>query len=103
MTTSIFTLGRKSTTYSAPRYNSVWPFCRPNPLTSVTVTPVTPISDSASRTSSSLNGLMIAITIFMSFPCLGLGDIPGDFSASSDGGNARVVAGWSHVTKEPVP
>ena len=25
-TTSTFTLGRKSTTYSAPRYNSVWPF-----------------------------------------------------------------------------
>ena len=25
-TTSIFTLGKKSTTYSAPRYSSVWPF-----------------------------------------------------------------------------
>eukprot|EP01034_Spumella_vulgaris_P011292 gene11292-14360_t len=25
-TTSTFTLGRKSTTYSAPRYSSVWPF-----------------------------------------------------------------------------
>ena len=25
-TTSIFTFGRKSTTYSAPRYSSVWPF-----------------------------------------------------------------------------
>jgi len=34
-----FDLGRKSTTYSAPRYSSVWPFCRPNPLTSETVIP----------------------------------------------------------------
>ncbi|MNO32995.1 hypothetical protein D3C76_230010 [compost metagenome] len=65
MATSIFTLGRKSTTYSAPRYNSVWPFCRPKPLTSVTVMPCTPISDSDSRTSSSLNGLMMAVTSFM--------------------------------------
>src|SRR6266850_317220 len=64
---SIFTLGRKSTTYSAPRYNSVWPFCRPKPLTSVTVIPCTPIVDSASRTSSSLNGLMIAVTSFILF------------------------------------
>src|SRR5262245_25852482 len=63
---SIFTLGRKSTTYSAPRYSSVWPFCRPKPLTSVTVMPCTPIALSASRTSSSLNGLTIAVTIFMS-------------------------------------
>jgi hypothetical protein len=53
-------LGRKSTTYSAPRYSSVWPFWRPKPLTSVTVMPCTPISDSASRTSSSLKGLMMA-------------------------------------------
>ncbi|MCY1429080.1 hypothetical protein D9M71_449840 [compost metagenome] len=65
MATSIFTLGRKSTTYSAPRYSSVWPFCRPKPLTSVTVMPCTPISDSDSRTSSSLNGLMMAVTSFM--------------------------------------
>src|SRR6185295_14117913 len=61
---STFTLGRKSTTYSAPRYSSVWPFCRPKPFTSVTVIPCTPIADSASRTSSSLNGLMIAVTSF---------------------------------------
>src|SRR3990167_109655 len=66
MATSIFTLGRKSTTYSAPRYNSVCPFCRPKPLTSVTVIPCTPIAESASRTSSSLNGLMMAVTSFMS-------------------------------------
>jgi hypothetical protein len=44
-TISIFTLGRKSTTYSAPRYSSVCPFWRPKPLTSVTVRPETPISD----------------------------------------------------------
>src|SRR5258707_838734 len=67
---SIFTLGRKSTTYSAPRYSSVCPFWRPKPLTSVTVIPCTPIADSASRTSSSLNGLMIAVTSFMSCPRL---------------------------------
>src|SRR3989454_1871779 len=62
---SILTLGRKSTTYSAPRYSSVWPFCRPKPLTSVTVIPCTPMADSASRTSSSLNGLMMAVTSFI--------------------------------------
>ena len=62
---STFTFGRKSTTYSAPRYSSVCPFCRPKPLTSVTVSPATPTSDSASRTSSSLNGLMIASIFFM--------------------------------------
>src|SRR5579862_1788511 len=57
--------GTKSTTYSAPRYSSVWPRWRPKPFTSVTVMPETPISDSAARTSSSLNGLMIAVTSFM--------------------------------------
>src|SRR5882672_8157401 len=62
---STFTFGRKSTTYSAPRYSSVWPFCLPKPLTSVTVMPCTPIADRASRTSSSLNGLMIAVTSFI--------------------------------------
>ena len=36
------TFGRKSTLYSAPRYVSVWPFCRPKPRTSETVRPVTP-------------------------------------------------------------
>src|SRR6185437_2161589 len=61
-------LGRKSTTYSAPRYSSVWPFWRPKPFTSVTVMPCTPTSASASRTSSSLNGLMIATTSFMECP-----------------------------------
>src|SRR5882757_4542245 len=62
---STFTFGRKSTTYSAPRYSSVWPFCLPKPLTSVTVMPCTPMADRASRTSSSLNGLMIAVTSFI--------------------------------------
>ena len=38
---------------------------RPNPLTSVTVRPVTPTSESASRTSSSLNGFTIASIFFM--------------------------------------
>ena len=42
--TSSFSLGRKSTTYSAPRYSSVWPFWRPKPFTSVTVMPETPAS-----------------------------------------------------------
>src|SRR5687768_11776212 len=69
-TTSTFTLGRKSTTYSAPRYSSVCPFWRPNPLTSVTVRPVTPQSASASRTSSSLNGLTTAVICFMAVPFL---------------------------------
>src|SRR5882762_2605889 len=64
-TTSILTLGRKSTVYSEPRYSSVWPFWRPKPRTSVTVIPITPISVSASFTSSSLKGLMIASIFFM--------------------------------------
>src|SRR5690606_27943086 len=64
-TTSMRILGRKSTTYSAPRYSSVWPFWRPKPLTSVTVRPLTPMSARASRTSSSLNGLMMAETNFI--------------------------------------
>src|SRR5215472_19056250 len=59
-------LGTKSTTYSAPRYSSVCPRWRPNPFTSVTVMPETPLSESAARTSSSLKGLMIAVTSFMS-------------------------------------
>jgi hypothetical protein len=37
-------------------------------LTSVAVSPCTPNSVKASRTSSSLNGLMIAMTIFMEAP-----------------------------------
>ena len=41
-TISIFTLGRKSTTYSAPRYSSVWPRCRPKPLASVYGDPLQP-------------------------------------------------------------
>src|SRR4029077_8576195 len=66
ITTSTFTLGRKSTVYSLPRYISVCPFCRPKPLTSVTVIPSIPSSASASLTSSSLNGLMMASSFFMS-------------------------------------
>src|SRR5450759_2143424 len=65
ITTSILILGKKSTTYSAPRYNSVCPFCRPKPFTSVTVNPLTPNSESASRTSSNLNGLITASIFFM--------------------------------------
>ena len=34
-TTSILILGTKSTSYSVPRYISVWPFWRPKPRTSV--------------------------------------------------------------------
>ena len=45
-------------------------FCRPKPLTSVTVMPCTPMLDKASRTSSSLNGLMMAVTSFMCSPQL---------------------------------
>src|SRR5262249_19333557 len=62
---STFTFGRRSTTYSAPRYSSVWPFCRPNPFTSHTVMPWTPTSDRLAFTSSSLNGWMMASTFFM--------------------------------------
>jgi hypothetical protein len=68
-TTSTFTLGRKSTTYSAPRYSSVCPFCRPKPLTSVAVRPAMPTSERACFTSSSLKGLMMASTFFTAHPC----------------------------------
>src|SRR5213593_4741434 len=64
-TTSILIFGRKSTVYSPPRYSSVCPFCRPNPRTSDTVMPITPMPVSASLTSSSLNGLMIASIFFI--------------------------------------
>src|SRR5690606_10613549 len=86
-TVSILIFGRKSTTYSAPRYSSVCPFWRPKPLTSVTVMPDTPAWARASRTSSSLNGRMIAVISFMfasrwwSFrplrPAFGTGGRPG--------------------------
>src|SRR2546426_4967507 len=66
-TTSTFILGRKSTVYSPPRYISVWPFWRPKPRTSLTVMPMMPAPVSASFTSSSLNGLMIASIFFI--PC----------------------------------
>ena len=65
---STLVLGRKSTIYSAPRYNSVCPFWRPNPLTSVAVSPLIPILDNSSRTSSSLNGLIIAVSNFIRLP-----------------------------------
>ena len=67
-TVSILILGRKSTTYSAPRYSSVWPYCRSKPFTSVTVMPDTPACDKDSRTSSSLNGRMMAVISFMRIP-----------------------------------
>jgi len=60
-----FDFWQKTTVYLLPRYNSVWPFWRPNPFTSVTVMPSTPSPVNASLTSSSLNGLMMASTFFM--------------------------------------
>ncbi len=86
MISSIFTLGRKSTTYSAPRYNSVWPFWRPKPLTSVTVNPATPISDKASLTSSSLNGLITASIFFNLYPLFHF-----TFTPASQGRNPDVI------------
>src|SRR5213593_1197041 len=67
-TTSTLIFGRKSTVYSPPRYSSVWPFWRPNPRTSDTVMPTTPMPVSASLTSSSLNGLMTASIFFIAGP-----------------------------------
>src|SRR5207244_5845613 len=43
-------------------------FCRPKPRTSDTVMPMTPMEVSASLTSSSLNGLMIASIFFIRDP-----------------------------------
>src|SRR5882762_5987579 len=65
-------LRQESTVYSPPRYSSVWPFWRPNPRTSETVMPMTPMPVSASLTSSSLNGLMTASIFFMGPPRGGL-------------------------------
>src|SRR3546814_1039162 len=45
---------------------SVEPFCRSKPRISDTVSPSMPTRPSASRTSSSLNGLMIAMMSFIS-------------------------------------
>ena len=59
-------LGTRSTAYSLPRYTSVWPCWRPNPWTSLRVMPVTPAALRARSTSSSLNGLMMAV---ISFTC----------------------------------
>src|SRR3972149_2958171 len=42
----------------------MYPVCRPNPRTSVTVNASTPTASKASRTSSSLRGLTIAATSF---------------------------------------
>ena len=64
-TTSSLILGMKSTTYSAPRYISAWPFCRPKPETSVTVMPLIPRRFKASLTSSSLKWRMMASIFFM--------------------------------------
>ena len=64
-TTSIFTLGMKSTTYSAPRYVSLCPFCRPKPRTSATVIPSILAATRAALTSSSLKCRMMASTFFM--------------------------------------
>src|SRR5690606_27410691 len=105
--TSSLILGRKSTTYSAPRYSSVWPFWRPKPLTSVTVMPATPASASASRTSSSLNGLMIAITIFIDrVPRCGCGQHnagkrPGEHPACRL--RRRTPSGFSYATPRTFP
>src|SRR6186713_71334 len=88
---SILTLGRKSTTYSAPRYSSVWPFRRPKPLTSVTVMPCTPMALRASRTSSSLNGLTMAVTIFMVISRGCDGGLEGFLDADHQAGLADVL------------
>ena len=58
------TLGTKSTVYSAPRYTSVWPAWRPKPCASLTVMPAMPTSLRAVFTSSSLNGLTMAVINF---------------------------------------
>src|SRR3990167_7066179 len=98
-TTSTFTLGRKSTTYSAPRYSSVWPFWRPKPFTSVTVRPVTPHSASASRTSSSLNGLTMAVICFIEISLFSWGQ--STFAAQS--GLTHKVSGSKAVGNRITP
>ena len=65
VSTSSRTFGTNSTVYSAPRYTSVCPRCRPKPCASVTVMPGSPSAVSASFTSSSLNGLTTAVTSFI--------------------------------------
>ena len=63
--TSTRILGTKSTSYSAPRYTSVWPRWRPKPWASVRVMPWTPSVLRVSLTSSSLKGLRTATTSFI--------------------------------------
>src|SRR5690606_20772713 len=66
--TSTLSFGRNSTLYSVPRYVSDWPFCRPNPFTSVTVMPTTPASCSAVLTDSRRWGRMMPSTFFIGPP-----------------------------------
>ncbi len=63
--TSIFTFGRKLAAYSAPRSISVWPFCRPNPFTSLYGRALDAERGQGVPTSSSLKGLKIATIIFI--------------------------------------
>ena len=50
---------------TAPRYSSLWPFCRPKPFTSYTVMPLIPAAVRAARTFSTAKGLTIASIFFM--------------------------------------
>src|SRR5207249_11681185 len=69
------------------RRSSDLPFCRPNPRTSLTVMPMMPAPVSASFTSSSLNGLMIASIFFMPYPqrerSAAIDDIEGGLTADA--------------------
>src|SRR5262249_46646194 len=88
---------------SDPRYSSVWPFWRPKPRTSVTVIPMTPISVSASFTSSSLKGLMIASIFFMASHLVEDGQHQGrDVAADAleVGENVEVDLGRLHGLRE---
>src|SRR3989475_895322 len=90
-TTPTLIFGRKSTVYSPPRYSSVWPFWRPNPRTSDTVMPTTPMPVSASLSSSSLNGLMTGSIFFIAGPPEARGATPVPNAARPEASANRVL------------
>src|SRR3954452_21208088 len=99
-TDSTLSLGSREMLAREPRYCSVYPFRRPHPITSLTVSPDTPSSSRASCTSCRRSGRMIAsIFRIMVLVLLGSGGHP-QWDRPRHGpagrGRGRVVLGARH-------